>query len=674
MDLFDLVAKLTLDSSEYEKGIGDAQSTAQSVGGNIGSALGNAGKIAGAAFAATTGAAIATGTALVKSAGDVAEYGDNIDKMSQKMGLTAEAYQEWDAVMQHSGTSMETMKASMKTLASAAEKGNDAFATLGITEEQLANMNQQDIFEATIAGLQQVEDDTQRTYLAGQLLGRGATELGALLNTSAEETQAMRDRVHELGGVMSDEAVKASAKYQDTLQDMTTAFDGMKRGIVSDFLPAITEGMEGLTDIMGGDMTGGLDKLNGAFDAVIAGIVEKLPVLVESVSTVGLALVDAFLSNLPKFAETGLQIITQLGNGIAEALPELINTLTESFVGVLEALTNPDTLTGLLDAGLAIIKALIEGMIQALPAIIEAMPTIIQNIFTALQEGLPMIIEAAVELVTMIAEQLPEIITAILEMLPQIIDMIVETLVSLLPVLVEGSVQLFMGIVEAIPQALPAIVEALPQIIESIVNGLTTLLPEIINAGVELFVSLVENLPEAIVQIVEQLPQIITAIAQGLLKMAPKLIECGVNLMKGLADGVVKGAVAVLKAVAKVGKSIVDAFKKLFKINSPSKVFEEYGKFMDEGLAVGIEGSVDRVSQAMNDMRDATAAPFDDVADEWSTSTITNTTGATGASVASQTQVTAILELDRVQLGKVVFDLNNMETQRMGVNLATGGY
>jgi hypothetical protein len=57
----------------------------------------------------------------------VASYGDNIDKMSQKMGMSASAYQEWDAVMQHSGTSMETMKSSMKTLANAAETGNDAF-------------------------------------------------------------------------------------------------------------------------------------------------------------------------------------------------------------------------------------------------------------------------------------------------------------------------------------------------------------------------------------------------------------------------------------------------------------------------------------------------------------------------------------------------------------------
>ena len=84
----------------------------------------------------------------------------------------------------------------MKTLANAATTNSAAFKELGISQKDLANMSQEQLFEATIAGLQNVEDTTQRTYLAGKLLGKGATELGALLNTSAEETQAMRDRVH----------------------------------------------------------------------------------------------------------------------------------------------------------------------------------------------------------------------------------------------------------------------------------------------------------------------------------------------------------------------------------------------------------------------------------------------------------------------------------------------
>ena len=197
------------------------------------SGLGNVAKtglgIAAAGFAAVTAAAVGATKAISDSITATAEYGDTVDKMSQKMGVSATAYQEWDFIMQHCGTSMETMKASMKTLATAAENGSEAFERLGISQEQIANMSQEELFNATIAGLQNVTDETERTYLAGQLLGRGATELGALLNMSAEETEEMRQQVHDLGGVMSDEAVAAAAAFQDSLQNLQTAAAGIKR-------------------------------------------------------------------------------------------------------------------------------------------------------------------------------------------------------------------------------------------------------------------------------------------------------------------------------------------------------------------------------------------------------------------------------------------------------------
>ena len=118
---------------------GEAASAGQkagvSIAGGIGSALKGATTVLAAGTAAVTGA-------IVKGSQEVASYGDNIDKMSQKMGMSAQAYQEWDAVMQHSGTSMEAMKSSMKTLANAAVSNNKAFEELGITQEQLNSMPQ----------------------------------------------------------------------------------------------------------------------------------------------------------------------------------------------------------------------------------------------------------------------------------------------------------------------------------------------------------------------------------------------------------------------------------------------------------------------------------------------------------------------------------------------------
>ena len=94
---------------------------------SFGSALSTGLKAAGVAAAAVAAAVAGATKAFINGANDVAAYGDNIDKMSQKMGISAEAYQEWDFVMQHCGTSMDSLRTGMKTLANAATTGNEAF-------------------------------------------------------------------------------------------------------------------------------------------------------------------------------------------------------------------------------------------------------------------------------------------------------------------------------------------------------------------------------------------------------------------------------------------------------------------------------------------------------------------------------------------------------------------
>ena len=63
----------------------------------------------GAAMTAATGAAIATGKAFIDAANDTAAYGDQVDKMSQKLGLSTDAYQSFDYVLKVAGTDMASM-------------------------------------------------------------------------------------------------------------------------------------------------------------------------------------------------------------------------------------------------------------------------------------------------------------------------------------------------------------------------------------------------------------------------------------------------------------------------------------------------------------------------------------------------------------------------------------
>lgn len=524
---------------------GEATNAGKSAGGKFSSAMGGVLKTGAAAIAGIGTAAIGAGTALTGAAAGVASYGDHIDKMSQKMGLTAEAYQEWDAVMQHSGTSMDTMKSSMKTLANAAETNNKAFKELGITENDLKNMNQQQIFEATIAGLQNVEDDTQRTYLAGKLLGKGATELGALLNTSAEDTQAMRDRVHELGGVMSDEAVKNSAAFQDSLQDLQTSFTGVKNSVMSEMLPSFTSVMDGLASLVVGE-EGAKEKITAGIEGIVSNISEAMPRLVEGFST----LAEALLEVAP-------ELITTLAQGILDAIPELLPTLVE------------------------VVGQIGSNLIELLPQLVEV--------------GLQVIVELA----NGIAESLPELIPTIVDTMLTIVD----TLIENIDMLIDAAIAIIVGLAEGLVEALPELIERLPEIIVAIVEGLVENAPKLLEAAVQIIVALATGLIESLPELIAHLPEIIVAIVNGIINLASDMVEAGKALVDGIWKGIKENWDNIVKNVKELGGKLVDSVKGFFKIGSPSKLFaDEVGQWIPEGVAVGIEANADSVNGAVDDM------------------------------------------------------------------------
>lgn len=399
MNVFDLYAKIALDKSEYEKGLEDASGKTSSLADKLITGLANTGKIAAIGIGAVTTATTALYTGVTAASGQVAAYGDNIDKMSQKMGMSAEAYQEWDAVMQHSGTSIESLQSSMKTLANAVESGNDAFERLGISQEQIAKMSNEELFSATITALQNVDNETERTYLAGQLLGRGATELGALLNTSAEDTQAMKDRVHELGGVMSDEAIKAAARYQDSLQDMQTSFSGLKNNLIADFLPGMATIMDGIGSMMVGEdgaqalLSDGITQMIETMDGAIPNFFNAAGQIIGAVS-------DAITDNLPSMIDGGLDILLNIVDGFADNIDKIIPAVVDTILTIVDTLTNPDSISKLIGAAVKIIGAVATGLIKATPQLVMKIPEIISSIVDGFNKSLPDIIEVGKNIVS----------------------------------------------------------------------------------------------------------------------------------------------------------------------------------------------------------------------------------------------------------------------------------
>ena len=364
--------------------------------------------------AAGIGAAISTAIGKV---GDLAAMGDTIDKQSQKIGISAKAYQEWDAVLQHSGSSISAMQGAMKKLTSEAASGSDAFQKLGISQEEALGMSQEDLFGRVIEGLQGMEGGTERAALAQELLGRSAQEMAALLNTSAEDTQAMKDRVNELGGVMSDDAVKSAAAYQDALQDMQTAISGLGRGLVADFLGPFTDIMEGITTIFSGDAEGGVGKIvegiSGIGEAIVTGVPEIAAHAAELVTGVAGAIADG----LPEFVAQGTEMVANAATGFLEGLPEMITAGGELITQVINYLMENGP--QLLDQGVQMVAQIAGGIVQNLPEIVGAIAAVAAQILASIGEHYPDMLQKGMEL-------LGQVLTGIINAIPEIPGKVLE--------------------------------------------------------------------------------------------------------------------------------------------------------------------------------------------------------------------------------------------------------
>ena len=169
-----------------------------------------------AAVGATVGV---VGGAILRGANQVAEMGDRIDKMSQKIGMSRKSFQEWDYIMSQNGGNVETLQMGFKTLVTQIEgvqKGSKdsikAFSDLGVqVKDNNGKFRSADeVFNDTIRSLQKIENPTQKMILANRLFGRSAAELRPLLNQEAQAVDDLRSKANSMGLIISDEEVANS--------------------------------------------------------------------------------------------------------------------------------------------------------------------------------------------------------------------------------------------------------------------------------------------------------------------------------------------------------------------------------------------------------------------------------------------------------------------------------
>lgn len=334
---------------------GPADKAGQDAGSTFGSSFGSKLKsgmlIAGAGIAAFGATA---GVALGKSISDVSKYGDHVDKMSQKIGMSREGFQKWDYVLNRAGTSIDSMAPVMKKLSTSAVENSDAFQKLGISQEEVANMSQEELFGRTIEALSGMEEGAERTALASKLLGKGASELAPLINGGTEAIEEQMKMAEEYGMVMSDDAVKASADFVDAQTTLQGTLTGLKNKVTADFLPAATDVVNGLAMMAAGDVSGGFEQIQAGIGELVSSIGSHVPEMIAQGGQMLVGFIQGLTEKIPELAFAAADAIRSFAEGFgqdSEGGMELIAKAGEMMVALGGAL---------MDAAGALIPAVVE--------------------------------------------------------------------------------------------------------------------------------------------------------------------------------------------------------------------------------------------------------------------------------------------------------------------------
>lgn len=605
---------------------------------SVGEVVGKVGKAFGAALAALGTAAIGAATGLAKLTVDASNFADDLITQSTYTRQSTDELQKYAYACRFIDTDMDTLTKTMaKNIKSmdAARGGTgktaEAYKTLGVsvTNADGSLRDSNEVYWESIDALGKVQNETERDALAMQMFGKSAQELNSIIGAGSEAFKALGDEAEAMGAVMGEDQLNALGKFNDKLQQLQAATDGLKNSaslialpfldkMAGEGVPILAKFSKGIQEA-NGDVSKMGDVLGEGISDVLNLIIEQLPEFVDMGVQMVQALIEGIADNAPMIAQSAIKIVETLVKGIANLLPVIINGAVQIVVGLAKGLgqslpqlipqivemvmtivqTLVDNIPMLIDAALQLVIGLAQGLLQAIPVLIEAIPQIILSLIDALLAAIPQIIQAGIDLITSLVAALPDIITAIVAAIPEIINGIITAVIESIPQIIQAGIDLLIALIQALPQIITTIVAAIPQIIGGIVDALIGNIDKIIMAGVQLFIALIENLPTIIIEIVKAVPQIIEGIVTAFGSLAYKIVEIGGNLVKGIWEGISAAATWLYEKVSGFFSGIVDGVKNFLGIHSPSTVFADIGGNMAAGVGEGFGDEMGGVETQM---------------------------------------------------------------------------
>lgn len=165
-------------------------------------------------------------TAIIK---DAANFGDQMVKTSQKVGIAIGDLQRIKYVADLSGVSFQGMTTAMKT-----------FATK-MVETGKATGSMADMLAGVADEFANMADGPAKTAKAVELFGRAGLDMIPMLNQGSEAIRAQSKELDQLGAVMSTQTAKQSEMLNDNISRLQTALRGLGFTVAEAVIPALAD-------------------------------------------------------------------------------------------------------------------------------------------------------------------------------------------------------------------------------------------------------------------------------------------------------------------------------------------------------------------------------------------------------------------------------------------------
>lgn len=319
-----------------------------------------------------------------------------------------------------------------------------------------------------------------------------------------------------------------------------------------------------------------------------------IPMVVDIVKNIPVVIFAFIESSAPLFMQGGIDLITQLSEGIINGYQEALSNFSSVIINMLDSIT--EKLPEFLEKGIEIIKNLANGLMSNIPQLIDTVGNVLSKIVEFILVNLPVILNAGKDILFSIASGIINNLPAIGESILKLIGKIISTFLVNYPNLVKSGYELIGSVLGGIIEKIPDVIVAIAKLTVSVLTEFAKLLPNLFVFGIDMLVK----------------------VTLGIASMTSKLIGSGINAIMGLLSAIGELVINFFKyggtVVTNIGNGIkdkalyvVDSIKNIIS-NTVDEIKSWFGDFKDAGanivnmIADGIKGAIGTVTDAIGDV------------------------------------------------------------------------